>query len=496
MKIGRVLYDAGAARSTLVAALAERDASLGYEKYTNRSDADEQYERIADVLESEGRNPRLTVGVGSGAKTYPQTDLGNAERMADQHAVNVRYVPDWKRFIVWDGGRWVMDGPEHLAVKKLAQLTVRSMYAEVAAIEDEERRKALAKYARGCESDSKLRSMVNLLKSQPGVAIDFADLDRDPWLFNVHNGTLNLRTGELQPHDRGDLITKLADVDYNPDATSPTFDAFLHEILPTDTLRGFMQRVIDYSLNGTQREHKLPILHGTGANGKGTLLNIILDVVGDYGIQAADELLMSGSKAHPTDKADLFGKRFVVNQGTEEGQRLNESLIKRLTGGDRIRARRMNENFWEFQPSHTLLLATNHKPVVRSGGNSVWRRLRLVPFTEEIPEHKQDQALPDKLRNELPGILAWAVRGHMDWLQQGSLGEPEEVTAATSEYRNEQDALGRFIEEMCVEGPEARVKAADLHESYRDGATTTARYRLSPENSARSYRSAVTSGGA
>jgi putative DNA primase/helicase len=179
--------------------------------------------------------------------------------------------------------------------------------------------------------------------------------------------------------------------------------------------------------------------------------------VGDYGIQAADELLMAKqSDTHPTAQADLFRKRFVVNQETDDGQRLNESLVKRMTGGDRIRARRMRDDRWEFAPTHTLFLATNHKPTVRGTDNAIWCRLRLDPFTVEIPEAQQDHKLADKLQDEAEGILAWLIRGHMDWLQNG-LGEPEEVTQATAAYRGEQDVLAAFIDDMCVVRPDVRV---------------------------------------
>jgi putative DNA primase/helicase len=162
------------------------------------------------------------------------------------------------------------------------------------------------------------------------------------------------------------------------------------------------------------------------------------------------------SDTHPTAQADLFRKRFVVNEETDDGQRLNESLVKRMTGGDRIRARRMREDRWEFAPTHTLFLATNHKPTVRGTNNAIWRRLRLVPFTVEIPEAQQDHKLADKLQDEAEGILAWLIRGHMDWLQNG-LGEPEEVTQATAAYRGEQDVLAAFIDDMCVVRLDVRV---------------------------------------
>ncbi len=462
LKIGRVLYDAGANRQTIVPALEERDEALGFHKYTTRP---HEYERIMDVLETEGRNGSGRLIVGGGRKSFPLTDLGNAERLAQRYGDNIRYVAEWGRFLVWDGKRWVMDSEEHLRIKHLAKQTVRTIYGEAEKAEQDTERKAIANHAKASESNNRIRGMVDSLKSEPFVAVQVKQLDGDPYLLNVNNGTLNLRTGELQAHKRADLITKIAPVDYHEDATAPTFEAFLREILPSEPVQGFMQRVIGYSLNGTTEEHKLPILHGAGANGKGTLLNTILAVVGDYGMQAANELLMARRNSHTTDLTDLFGKRFVINQETEQGQRLNESLVKQMTGGDRIRARRMRENNWEFQATHTLMLATNHKPVIRGTDNAIWRRLRLVPFTVEIPEHEQDHKLPEKLMAELPGILAWAVRGHMEW-QQNGLGEPQEVTRATGDYRSDMDTLSGFIGDTCVVHPNARVKAQALYDAY------------------------------
>jgi len=180
-----------------------------------------------------------------------------------------------------------------------------------------------------------------------------------------------------------------------------------------------------------------------------------------------DGLLMKGGSQHLTSKASLFRKRIVVNQETDEGQRLNESLVKRLSGGDQITARRMREDEWTFDPTHTMFLATNNRPVVKSTGNAIWRRLRLVPFEVSIPESEQDHMLPSKLKAELPGIMAWLVRGHADWLQNG-LGEPVEVTEATEDYRNEMDVVGTFIEEECVIGSNLKAKAQDLQDAFAE----------------------------
>jgi putative DNA primase/helicase len=213
----------------------------------------------------------------------------------------------------------------------------------------------------------------------------------------------------------------------------------------------------------------LPFLYGTGSNGKTTLITTVMSVLGDYGQQAAPDLLLAKQGAHPTELADLFGARFVASVEVEDGRRFAESLVKQLTGGDKIRARRMREDFWEFDATHKVFLAANHKPVVRGTDHGIWRRIKLIPFTIKIPDAQQDKSLPKKLKAELPGILAWAVRGCSDWQREG-LGEPEEVTSATEEYRSEMDVLANFIEDRCVEHEDAHAAAAQLWKAWKSWA--------------------------
>jgi putative DNA primase/helicase len=381
------------------------------------------------VLRAVGVPPRETNGRQTPHRTL--TDLGNAGRFVDEHGQDVRYCHPWQKWLGWDGKRWAPDDAGE--VERKMKATVRAIYVEAAGEESEKARKALAEHAKRSEAAKRITDALRLARSEPGIPIKPVQLDSDPWLLSVSNGTIELRTGDLREHRRGDYITKLAPVPYDPEAEAPRFEAFLEEILPSAAVREFVQRAIGYALNGTTREHKLPVLHGTGGNGKSTLISIILEVFGDYGLQAADDLLMVKRGARPTEQADLFGRRFVANVETERDCRLSEALVKHLTGGDRIRARRMREDFWEFDPTHTLFLATNHRPEIRGTDHAIWRRIKLVPFDVTIPDKRQDTALLDKLREELPGVLAWAVRGHAAWLESG-LGEPEEIRAATASY--------------------------------------------------------------
>jgi putative DNA primase/helicase len=221
------------------------------------------------------------------------------------------------------------------------------------------------------------------------------------------------------------------------------------------------------SLTGVVQDHVLLFCYGTGANGKSTLINTVQEMMGsDYAMKAPPDLLMvKSAEGHPTERADLAGKRFVACVEAGEGRRLAESLVKELTGGDRVRARRMREDFWEFSPSHKVWLAANHKPVVRGTDRGIWRRIKLIPFTVAIPEERQDKKLPGKLKGELPGILNWALLGCIEWQATG-LGEPESVRRATAEYRSESDILGAFLDECCIVGDGCEAPASLLYNEY------------------------------
>ena len=232
-----------------------------------------------------------------------------------------------------------------------------------------------------------------------------------------------------------------------------------------DDLIGFLQRAIGYSLTGDVSEQVLIILYGTGANGKSTFLNAVMGMLGDYSMKATADLLMK-TDGHPTEKTDLFGKRFVAAIETGEGKKLNEEFIKEATGGDPIRARRMREDMWQFDPTHKLFLATNHKPGIKGTDHAIWRRLRLVPFNVTIPDNKRDKDLPEKLRAEWPGIMAWAVRGCLEWLEHG-LRAPKQVTAATDSYRQEMDTLAEFFEDCCELGTDLESTTKALYSAFQ-----------------------------
>jgi putative DNA primase/helicase len=462
--IGRVLYDAGATRRLLVEALRERDETLGWRKYAERADAEQRYHEIVDELERNGRNPRVRLAFGSdGTQSYNLTDLGNSERFVSQHGENVRYCYPWARFLVWTGAQWERD--EAGKVYRLAKETVRGIYQEAAQSENETRRKALAQHATRSEAEAKIKAMLELAKSE--IPVSPEELDADPWLLNAPNGTVDLRTGELREHRREDLITKIAPVEYRPDAPAAAWGAFLEQVLPSEDLRAFVQRAAGYSATGDTSEQCLFINHGVGANGKSTYQEAIAAALGDYAMRASTEMLLAKrSGGVPNDVARLKGSRFVAASETEEGRRLAESLVKDLTGGDTITARFMRAEFFDFKPTHKLWLSTNHKPEIRGTDTAIWRRIRLIPWSVTIPPAEQDKKLPAVLRHELPGILAWIVRGSLEWRREG-LRPPEEVRRATGAYRAEMDVLAGFLSDCCEVGRDQRAYASDLYKAYK-----------------------------
>lgn len=392
------------------------------------------------------------------------TDGGNAEQFAADHGSLVRYCHPWAKWLAWDGRRWELDARGRLMQQSKA--TTRAMLREAAGEADDDRRKARVRWAMASDSRPRREAMLALAQSEPGIPVLPDELDRDPWRLCVQNGTVDLHTGELRRHDPRDLITKIAPVAFDPSADAPRWRRFLEEVLPDADVRSYVQRAAGYSLSGDVSEQCLFFAYGVGANGKSTFLATLRDLLGDYAIQARPDLLMSHhGERHPTELTDLYARRFVATIEAEEGHRFDEALVKWLTGGDSIRARRMHEDLWEWRPTHKLWLAANYKPVIRGGDLAIWRRIRLVPFTVTIPEGQRDPHLVETLRGESAGILRWAVDGCLAWQADG-MGAPAAVRAATSEYQDEMDVIKRFISDHCTVGHFAQVSAKALYKDF------------------------------
>jgi putative DNA primase/helicase len=428
----------------------------------------------------------------------PWSDQTNAEMLVRLYGKDMRYCHPWKKWMTWNSICWEVDqtgaAMRHAkeTIKRLAQeAATRIEHLHTLSVEEQEKTLQLVKHVKSSLFARRLQDLLILAASEAGIPILPADLDQHPMLLPCLNGTVDLTTGLCRPHQRGDLLTKHIPVVYDPAATCPQWEAFLWQIMggsvPSEglsessealeelqqanerahRLTKFLQRVVGYALTGDVTEQALFILWGSGSNGKSTFLNTLMAMLGAYAIKAVPDLLMvKKNDTHPTERADLFGCRLVAAIETEKGRSLSEVLVKEMTGGDPIRARRMREDFWEFFPTHKVLLATNHKPVIRGTDHAIWRRIRLIPFTITIPDEKQDKGLMEKLSKEFPGILAWAIEGCLEWQREG-LGLPDEVEAATEDYRSEMDVLGDFLETYCHQGPNYRIKVGELWKAYQ-----------------------------
>lgn len=401
---------------------------------------------------------------------YQHTEFGNARRLVDRYSRELRFCHPWQKWLVWDGRRWQPDATAQVA--RWAKETISSIFRDAAGMDDEDERKALLRWALRCETYGQLQSMIALAAIEAEVAILPESLDMDPWLLNCANGTVDLRSGDLRPHQRQDYITQLAAVDYNPEAGAPTWQAFLEQMLEgdTDTI-GYLQRLVGYSLVGEASERILPILWGGGANGKSTFLETLAAMLGDYARRTpAETLLSKRAGAIPNDIARLQASRLVVASESDESRKLDEARVKHLTGNERVTARFMRAEWFEFTPAFTLWLATNHRPIVTGTDDAIWDRIRLIHFAVKIAEEERDRSLVHRLAEEHPGILAWAVQGCLAWQAEG-LRTPERVRSATAEYRQKMDDVGNFLEDCCRLHPNLSVPVAILYEAYKDWCT-------------------------
>jgi putative DNA primase/helicase len=394
----------------------------------------------------------------------PLTDTGNAERLAAKYGQDFRFCHPWKKWVEWDGKRWKVD--ESGKAMAHSKAVVRNLYAEASSIEDTNVRQCTADWARACEKVDRRRAMVELTKSERGIPILPDQFDRHSNLLNVANGVLDLKTFELRLHNRGDYLTKLCVTKYVADAACPTFAAFIERVVPRDEERAFLQRFLGYCLTGEVTEQMILFAIGEGANGKTTLFHAIQDLMSSsYAIQIPTDLLVAKhQRNHPTEVADLFGVRLAVGVETQQNEGLDEAFVKQITGGDRIRARRMREDFWEFDPTHKIVVISNHMPHIRGRDYAIFRRIHVLHFDVTIPVAERDKALLSKLAGEREGILAWMVQGCRAWRANGLC--PPEGIQLRKHHWHEPEAAEAFVEQFVERQPPARTRASEIFAAF------------------------------
>lgn len=428
---------------------------------------------------------------------FAYTDMGNGQRLAERHADKLRYVTAWG-WTYYDGRKWAPDNTG--AAMRLAKATTLSILEDADAYLEMERRIAdqikqaghaqndaavkallekqkavfdrktqIQKWAMKSQEQPRLKAMLSLAESEPGMVATPEQFDTDPLLFNAANCTIDLRTGQARPHDPADMLTKCAGADYDPAAPCPTWLSALRVWMANDDkMIAYLKRACGLTLTGLTWEQVLFFLYGNGKNGKTKFSEALFKTLGDYARKThADTLLAKRNDGGiSNDVAALKSARLVLAAELPEGRRLNEALVKDMTGDDTMTARFLHKEFFDFRPQFKLWMYGNHKPEVRGTDEGIWRRFHMIPFTVQIPEEDRDVHLGDKLAAELAGILAWAVEGCMDWQRIG-LQPPAVVIDATKSYRAEQDELGGFIGECCIENSEAAVSVTELYQAYQ-----------------------------
>jgi putative DNA primase/helicase len=401
------------------------------------------------------------------AKLYMANDAGRAEQFVDNHAEAIRYVPAWNRWLIWAGHYWRPD--EDGAITRLAVSHSTQLIRAAAEIPDHRNRADAVKDALKMGDAQRIEKMMELAKCDVRIVARHEHLDAEPFLLGVRNGVVELRAGLFRTGRREDLITKRAGTEYAKAATCPRWLAFLSEVLDGNApLISYVQKLVGYTLTGDVSAQCFPFLFGSGKNGKSVFTEILQKLTGDYGQRAPSSLLTASNNGRePTHEiARLHGARLVVGSETEEGARLAESRVKDLTGGDTLTGRFLYAEAFDFRPCLKLWMFGNHKPEIRGTDDGIWRRVRLIPFTVQIPEASRDPHLPAKLAEELPGILQWALEGTRLWLAHG-LTVPAIVSDASAEYRDEEDTLADFIAEEIERVPNARTAPGELFARYQ-----------------------------
>lgn len=409
-------------------------------------------------------------------RQYEQTEMGCAHRLYDQYKDEFRWVQKFRKFIAWDGRRWVIDENGDASLMDMTRAVIKGLYAEASTIDDKDDRKAAMAYAMRMDNLKPMQHVIDLVKSMPGIPITPGDLDQHKDLLNVGNGTIDLRTGEMRDHSRGDLITKLIPIAYNPEAEYPNWEKFICETFvtadgqPDHDLVMYIYKVCGLLLSGHTTIKAFWFLWGSGDNGKSVFIRALQRVVGEYCMTARSASFTATKEdrggAANGDIARLRGARFVAASELGDGKPLDEELIKVITGRDRITARFMFQEEFEFESNFKLLMTGNHKPRITGQDKAIWNRVKLVPFLNVVPKERQDPDIDDKLAPESEGILTWLLEGYQTFRTEG-LVEPACVTELVQELREDSDVLGKFLGECTFEDVLGNIQSSKLYTVYQ-----------------------------
>lgn len=386
-------------------------------------------------------------------KSYDMTDTGNAHRLYDRFGSVIRYSYNRKKWYFWSGKVWVLD--ENGEIKKMADEICEDIKREAWSIPDDDLQEQMLKFAKRTASSSNKEAMIRECQHLYDIPASPDMFDGYTDFLNCQNGIVNLRNGELIPHDANFMMSKICNTEYDTRHRKPKmWLKFLNDITDGDkNLQEYIQKCIGYSISGSNAEQCAYFLYGMGNNGKSTFLDTLSDLLGSYGANAQPDTIMLQSKfsggGAGSDIARLKSARFVTCEEPTEGVRLNEGLLKQLTGGSKVTCRFLYGDEFEYTPEFKIWMATNHKPVIRGTDLGIWRRIKLIPFEVTIPPEKVDKNLKYKLRQEFPQILAWAVDGCMAWQAEG-IADPECVQEATKDYKQEMDLIAGFMEQCII----------------------------------------------
>ena len=395
------------------------------------------------------------------------TDSTNAMRLVKEHGRDIRYNAAWKKWVVWNGKCWEMDEGGVMIHEKGLEM-VRNIYDELVKTADYRERIDIEKAAMMSESVRRRKAFIEAATWIKALNVKSEELDPNPWLLNVKNGTVDVTSGEFREHRQEDMITKIANVEYDAKADCPMWKQFIREIMNYNAdIINFVQTAAGWALTGDVSEQTMFILFGSGANGKTTYLNTIMYLLGDYATATPTETFLKKSSDYTNDIARLRGTRFVTTTEVELGRRLAEPLIKKITGNDQMTARFLYGEFFNFTPTFKIFMATNHKPVIKGTDYGIWRRIKLIPFTTRIPEEKQDKHLEMKLRGEASGILNWLLEGAARWKHE-KLKAPAAVLKATDDYRGEMDVIGNFMKERTIQQQGNSIRIRELFKAYQE----------------------------